>query len=56
MFGCRKGTILIRRGLVDTASEEIFDTALRSLKIKWNLLEKDNRSASATGFTLLPRF
>ena len=47
IFGCRKGKILIRCGLVDVASEEIFDTGLRSLKTKWNLLEKDNVSANA---------
>ena len=56
IFGCRKGAILILRGLVDAASEEIFDTALRSLKSKWNLLEKDNISANATGFSFYEWF
>ena len=51
-----KVTILIRRGLVDAPSEEIFDTALRSLKTKWNLLEKDNISANATGFSFYEWF
>ena len=37
-------------GLVDAASEKIFDTTLRSLKARWNLLEKENVSANATGF------
>ena len=55
-FGCRKGTILICGGLVAAASEEIFDTTLRSLKAKWNLLGKDNISANASGFSFYEWF
>ena len=42
----------IRRGLVDAASKDIFDTALKSLKTKWNLLEKDIISENTTVFIL----
>ena len=34
--GCRKGTILIRRGLVDAVTEETFETVPKSLKAKSN--------------------
>ena len=39
---------MIRRGLADAASEEIFDTVLISLKAKLNWLERDDISAYLT--------
>lgn len=51
IIGCQKVTIFIRLGLADAAYEEIFDTALRLLKLKWNLLQKDNMLARSAGFT-----
>ena len=38
------------------SSEKIFDTPLRSLKAKWNLLEKNNITANSTGFSLYEWF
>ena len=56
MFGDRSRTELIKEGLADAKSSTEFDANLKSLRFKWDDLEKCNRVPSETGYSFYEWF
>ena len=56
VFGDRSPTELLKEGLADSKSIADFDAKLKSLKSKWDDLEKRNRVPSSTGYSFYEWF